>query len=392
MTTLFAFLSLLTAIANIALGLFILHRNHGQLLNRLFFLFTLFLFLWGLGEFFLRSVVTIQEGLFWIWFIGLGSVFIPAIFLHFIITFVERPIRPWVVGIIYGSATVFFILRQATPLLISGVEFYSWGFSGVSGPLFPLYAIYYLGFLVTALFLTFPIHKKNTKKRMQALYLDMGIRFSIALGIATQGIPPLLNIRVVELSLISTTILSVFIAYAMFRHKLFFNPLNIPLKSIFDFLPDALFLFDREGKLIFFNTMARDMVGTPRTSNGENFVSDLFDNKTSENITNVLHTGSAFHSLSGTLESNKQQIPINMSCTVYRKAGNIEGTICIAKDGRNTSSLISELSKKAKSLETSKKELEAKVTELEKFQKILVNREIRMRELKKRIRQLEEGK
>lgn len=124
-----------------------------------------------------------------------SSAFIPSCFLGF--TTVFPTMSPWPSKILLRTlvaiAAVFALLASATPFLISNAVFTLTGFARESGPLYPLFALYFLAvwLLGVYVFLT-KFSGARGQARVQLQYLAIGLAISFLGGIATNLLAPFL--------------------------------------------------------------------------------------------------------------------------------------------------------------------------------------------------------
>jgi signal transduction histidine kinase len=134
----FLLLPLFAACANFAVALFVITRDARLRVNQVFFAWGVALGIWNLGAFFLFSVTTAKDALFWARFTHFGVVFLPAIFLHLCLL-LTRKRTTWVVPAAYAASAIF-ALSDFTPFFIQGVRQVSYGWFSVAGMGFWIFA------------------------------------------------------------------------------------------------------------------------------------------------------------------------------------------------------------------------------------------------------------
>src|SRR5437588_65485 len=103
--------------------------------------------IWNVGGFGLRSATDPESGLLWEYVVHLGVIPLPAVFYHYVLAFLERRRQRSMLLTAYGIAAAFIVVSP-TPLFIAGVASTSWGFVPRSGPLYPVFFVYFQMFLV----------------------------------------------------------------------------------------------------------------------------------------------------------------------------------------------------------------------------------------------------
>jgi signal transduction histidine kinase len=183
---------LVLAAVVLTLGLWVFFSRPENHINRLFAIFTFAISGWALAIGLLHTGSAVE---FWSRLAFVTSGFIPTAFLAFARVFPLEsrwPPRAVVISLL-SIAIVFALLALSTPWLISDAILSETGFTRRSGPLYPLFVLYFLGTWITA-FSVF-VHKwrhARGQPRAQLQYLAIGILISFAGGIATNLLAPFL--------------------------------------------------------------------------------------------------------------------------------------------------------------------------------------------------------
>ena len=85
---LYGIANLLTSIASISLGLFVFLKSRGRT-RKIFLIFTFIIGGWAFGTFKLCSSVDSTSAMFWSRVLHAFAIFIPPLFLHWILDFLE---------------------------------------------------------------------------------------------------------------------------------------------------------------------------------------------------------------------------------------------------------------------------------------------------------------
>jgi len=174
---------LLAAVLNICLLITVLYRLSPGPVQRAFVLWDLVLAVWNLGVFGIFSAPTESVALYWNRLAYAGIVWIPAVFLHLVLT-VQGHRRPWqrVLNITLAAAGGLLLIGEmAVPgFLAKGVRFLGWGYVPLGGPgtaiLDPLLG----ASAVYSLFLLFRATKTDAalnKTQLQYLLLGATVAF-----------------------------------------------------------------------------------------------------------------------------------------------------------------------------------------------------------------------
>src|SRR6266568_2584076 len=119
----FAVSGLLTAVSSLAMGFFVLSKDKTNKLNRLWFLFTASVAIWGLGGMWIALEQRPESALLaWRLSFAFGVVWIPILFYHFVTIFCELKQKQIVLlNYIIGGVSFPFILFSH--LFFGGVRF-----------------------------------------------------------------------------------------------------------------------------------------------------------------------------------------------------------------------------------------------------------------------------
>lgn len=210
------------AILLAAVALWVLLARPQSAINRWFAAYTFAIAGWAV------SIGCLHAGLapgVWSRLAFLSSSFIPACFLAF--TTVFPSVGPWpsrrVIRAVLLLATALAVLSVTTPLLIYDAAVTSAGFTRKSGPLYPLFVVYFLGAWISA-FVVFALkwRRERGQARTQLQYLGIGLFLSFAGGITTNLLLPFLMGRTgyTWLGPYFTLPLVIFVSHAIIRHRL----------------------------------------------------------------------------------------------------------------------------------------------------------------------------
>lgn len=199
--------------------------------NLTFCIFAFSVFVWSLGHMYWQLSDSEESAIFWIRVLVMGSSMIPYAYLHFVTSFVGRPM-PKLVFIGYAIAVSLCIFAW-TPYIFIGVENrMAFEFWPIAGPLFP---IYFGGFVIVVLFcfvlLVAQYKRASLKIRNQNKYLIIGT----AIGFFGGGtnFPLWLNIPIPPI-LHGLSILYILgIGYSVLKYRLLdFNEMVIRILGI----------------------------------------------------------------------------------------------------------------------------------------------------------------
>ena len=150
---------------------------------------------------------------------------------------------------------------------------------------------------------------------------------------------------------------------------------------------DAFVITERDWKIIFANHSVLDMSGYRRDELMTKHVSIFSPKSELKKQKEALREAETRGSWSGELinkRKNGEEFPIILSLSLIKNEKNeVVGALSIFRDIAETKKLISDLKK-------TKVELTAKIEDLERFERVTVDRELKMIELKKKVKELKE--
>lgn len=148
--------------------------------NRVFAWFVAMLALWNLGVFGLRSTLSAGTALFWERLLHIGIIAVPVLFLslrH------RAPRRDWALIVGYVSCGLVWLLSP-TPAFLDGVTATGWGFMPDAGPLYPLFFIYFNGYMILGLWRLVGARRSMASSflRNRSLLVIAGVSLSLVGG------------------------------------------------------------------------------------------------------------------------------------------------------------------------------------------------------------------
>src|SRR3989338_3201943 len=213
---------LMAAGLTLMLGFFVLRRSPKEKLSRLFFRFTLTIFIWlfvfalGYSITSPKLALTFFRAAYW------GVVFIPVLCLHFHLEFLGI-YKPKVIRILYLISSIF-LLFTPTPYFFKSVKHFFWGFYPQAGPLYILFIVFFVSvvgtssvLLVYQLLRGFIHGDAQDFKYQQLKYLALG--FIIAYTASVDYIAKF-GIQFYPFGYANIIVFVMILTYAMLRHRL----------------------------------------------------------------------------------------------------------------------------------------------------------------------------
>ncbi|MFA5742627.1 MAG: histidine kinase N-terminal 7TM domain-containing protein [Candidatus Paceibacterota bacterium] len=340
-------LILVFIVLTLFIGIFVYFSNKKSRTSLTFLFFCLFAAIWMTGVLMTARPISTYIGNLGFGLSFFGICFLAADFMYFVQIFPEEKYLPKWINIFFISSMVIIGLMSVLTDLVADKVSYSNGvmINKTYGPLYPVFAIVLLFGLLTSI--TFSVLKykelKETIKKRQASYFLVGIFLSFILTVFTNLMYPMFKLGSYEVPQYGPLCFSFFIVFsavAILRYRLF------------------------DIKII----MTEILVGAM------GFVLLFLPFLMSTNILRILAiTVFIVFCLIGYLLIKASLKEIKNSETLEQKVKERTG----------------ELEKSEKVAEEAKKVAEERAAELERWYKLTIGREVRMAELKDKIKELE---
>ena len=224
---------------NAILGLYIIYIYPKNTLNRLYALFSLSVAIWSIATFFTFTSPTLDTALNWNKVALLGSLLILAFLLHFFLIFVKSGLaKKKFIALLYLPALIIIFVAFTTNLIYESASPVYWGYNFVTGPLYPLFLFYLIGYSITGLWVCYGFYQRALGfQKIQAKLLIIALLIALAGGVLTEGIPKYAGFDIYPLSTGVVSITAAIIAYTMVKYRLFYPvAFSIQKKLILSFL------------------------------------------------------------------------------------------------------------------------------------------------------------
>jgi PAS domain S-box-containing protein len=245
--------------------------------------------------------------------------------------------------------------------------------------------------------LRFYLRSKPGNEKQQAKLMFIGMSVPLLTAFVTELFPYAFGFEVVPLASSTTTITALFIAYAMLRYKLMSLTPSLAAENIIKTMADYLLVINREKTMAFLSDSILSALKYKNKDQLSGKLRETFPEKAFDTVIDRIEKESYIKDLETTLKTKEgKSIPVSLNGSVVKdNTGETLGYVLIMRDMSKIVELITrlqdrtaELEKSKKELERSKGELEMKIEESERLNKLSVGRELKMVELKKRIREL----
>ncbi|MFC1631503.1 PAS domain S-box protein [Candidatus Omnitrophota bacterium] len=283
------------------------------------------------------------------------------------------------------ALVILLIYKQWTGYLLTDFtkQSYGWSFSWSDSIWSYIFQFYYLA----ALFLSFGLiirrKSKSVNERKQATIIFVTSLIALIIGSLSDVVLPELNIFVIPpLGAVTTLIWACGLVYAMVRYKFLAITPHSAAEYIISTMKESLFLLDERSAVVNVNQAGADLLNsTKKELIGRGFT-ELFPEARS--LSAKFSQAETINNLDFTLKRETgQTVSLLLSSSVLRQdSSELAGFVCVIRD-------ITERKQAQAELQASEQELKKQVRQLERFHKVAVDRELKMIELKDKIRRLE---
>ncbi len=222
------FLPLLSFFVNVFLATIVLRSGWKNPLHRVFGGFLIFLGLWGLTIFGMRSSTTADMAYAWERLVFVIIPFSAATLYHFTVDFTDSPRGRRLVRPLYSLVAAFAVLAS-TDLVVKGMQLKPYGYAPVLGILFPIYVmLIYLPVFYSMVILIKKYRVALGKEKYQHAYILAGALCSLIGG--TTDYLPVLGLPLYPMGIIGNIFFGLFATIAVVWHRLL-DPLVVMRKG-----------------------------------------------------------------------------------------------------------------------------------------------------------------
>lgn len=337
------YLNLIVVALIISLGNYIFYKDPSNRTNKAFLILSIFESYWIFTRFGLGTAMTKEQTQMWYVLSAFGYLLLSAVF-HFILVFTNKHSKKINIVIIlnYLIAFVISLIDLNTTLLRTELELSSEGhwvrFAAVKSPVYILTNIWMICIVICSVFLLvryYFIAKNIYQEKQKTKIVLIGISIPMVTGVISQIILPLMGIISINMLTASLFAGNLFIAYALWKHELFFDKVIRDKNYIFKIIPEAVIITRKNGRVYKVNSYANKMLNYRKSElYNMKFYELLKDQNIKDEIINPA-TGNIIQTNIETKLISKHDLEIPVSLTItelkdyYNKPA---GYIFIVKD------------------------------------------------------------
>jgi len=268
MEEIYEVIPLLSALVNIAIGIYVVARDPKRPVNRLFGCITALLALWSATEFASRAIGTRGAAVAANMIAAVGWTFVGAVFVHFCMEFAGWPAkrRRKYLPFVYGSSAVVLGLTWFTNLVIKDYKLSAGpgqGYRDVAGVLRTPSELFVIALFACGVLILLSL-RRNTESltvRSNAGYVIIAVMIPLATALVTDVILPALDRPARFSSVVSFPLMALIIAYAVTRHDLMTSGASSVGVAIIESINEAVLITDYAGMIETANTAAIELTG-----------------------------------------------------------------------------------------------------------------------------------
>lgn len=378
----YAFVELGAVMVNLVLLFFILRSGSQNPAARWFSLFVLCLSIWGFSNFLGRISETVDQNIFWAHMAPPGYVLMSVVFFTFTLIYTRREEifnNFFVPFLLYVPALFFMFLAWNTEYIIihdsSQYRPHWYGWDVDAGSLFWVFVVWLEVYFWGSLALLFSHLRKveDVVRRKQTLFIIVGLFVPLVIGTTTDALFPILGKDFPETAVIFTTVMALFVGYAILKYKLFFVSPSTVLSSIIETMTEALIVLSPTGYIERINRAGLDLLDYQKEEILHEPVKNIIRPGKSwlafeERVLLPLLQGKSVGNFETTFVTRHGKfISINFSASSLKsREGEISAIVAVASDVTQTKRLIRKLERTAKELNLSKYELERRLAQMTK--------------------------
>ncbi len=216
----FAFSGLLIGISSTAMGVWVLMKNSSSPVNRLWAIFCVSVAFWGFGGCAFGLAKDASSALLFLRLTYVGVIFIPVLFYHFVVVFLELHRRKSLV--VAYLISIIFLMADATPLMLGNMTwmFGQFYFLCPPGVLYPYFVLFFVFMTSASLINLWYFMKKieNELRRTQIKWFLMATAIGFIGG--SSCFLPVFGIKIYPYGNFTVALYPIIMSYAIIKHQL----------------------------------------------------------------------------------------------------------------------------------------------------------------------------
>jgi PAS domain S-box-containing protein len=326
---------LVTAVATLFVGLFVIIREKATRVSILFLIYAFTAFLWLFSYAMVRLSPIEQVVFWWAKVIHAGLALLPAALYHFTVVVLQSyQNNKRSVWVAWAVAAIFLGVILFTNALFDGFYYYSWGpYTKYKWFGFPFFLFH--GITMVAILRSYWVEYRRSgqsatqHRRAKALLLAFCIGYLAAFDFL-----PAAGVPFYPLGSFPMFALLILVARVIWRYRLVDITPAFAVHQIIDTMSDALLVFDREGVIRLTNRAAASLFDrSEREMTGKPVSTIISDPLFSKQMEQVYGSGGVNNFELACCPSQDRAVILSLSASLLRdQPGQPAGIVCVARD------------------------------------------------------------
>ena len=212
--------ALVTVITSLGLGAFVYLKGSRLTPNRTWAALSFFVAVWSFSVVMIMNAPNERMGLWWARMIYFGAIPIPAILLHFTLSYLQKSHERRLLILVAYIVTGLFLILNCTDLIVRGVvPQKAFRYFGIPGKAYFVFVLVWIYFVIQIIFETIKAYKTSVMiQRNQIKYLL--IAYTIGFGGGITAFLPAFNISYGSSGHYFVSFYTLVISYAIVKHRL----------------------------------------------------------------------------------------------------------------------------------------------------------------------------
>ncbi|MBN2016223.1 PAS domain-containing protein [Candidatus Dojkabacteria bacterium] len=357
-------------------GLFVLLRKGRSITHTTFFMTTLAVSVWLVGNGIGFSIIDPAVALFWHKVYWAGVIFIAPSAYSFVVSIIELKKRN---NHIFWAFLIFlpFLLSLSTDFLVKEVQEYYWGFDVVGGWLELPFLLLFGIFMILAFWHQIVVLRDKKLARTKRKQIKLLLVAQVVAMFGVLDFLPFLGVSYYPIGFIPVTAWLLLVAYAIVKFELFDITSSIAAKTILETLGDILLVVNKQGRISITNDVTAKYLGVT-----QGYIKGKMINEFIPMSGKLIKKLSSRESKKVFLAEDEEtvitcgsrSIPISLTASVIRDTLNLPvGVVFICHDVSKFKEAERAREVALKTANKKSRELGVKVDELEKLKKSMMN-------------------
>lgn len=381
---------------NLILCIYIISKHLNNKIGYAYLYIAISITIWALGDTLEMTASNPDTAYLWSRIGSIGAIFVGVSFIRFVLTIISpEKIKSFLIqSILIIPALILSFISIFTPLFTTGVTKMPWGYIDNNTSNFIFLALFVSGLTASAIIIALSsLHKQNDLQRKQMWLFIIAYLFPLIIGVVVQIILPLFHLLIPSLTTISAGISAIIIFYAISKYNFLSISPTLAFSQIFNTISDILIAINGKYQIVLVNNAVEKILGFSVAELTNKNISMILKNQDGSEIKDETFFNSSWKNVRMQAVSKNDSKPISVliNGSLVMISGQKQGLVLVIHDMTEINKLEIDLNNKNDELEFSKQELAKNFEEVEKLNKFMTNRELKMIELKQKISDLEKS-